>query len=59
MSNLKYNIFTLVLLIVFPPAGIAMICSKRNRLALLAKILIIIFDLMWLTIICLLLIYSR
>ncbi len=59
MSNPTYNILTFVLLIVFPPAGIAMICSKRNHLALLAKILIIILDLLWLTVICMLMIFSR
>lgn len=59
MSDIKYKILTFAFLIIFPPAGIAFICFRRNKMTILGKAVIIFFDLMWMAVIGLLLIYSR
>ena len=58
LTNTQYKILTVLLLFIFPPVGIALLCSKRSILPLIGKILIITANVFYFLFILILMIYS-
>jgi len=58
LTNTQYKLLTALLLFIFPPVGIALLCSNRIILPLIGKILIIVIDVLYFLFVLMTMIYS-
>ena len=58
IENLQYKLLTIISLLILPPLGIGMLCSSKIKMNTLAKVLIIIVDFSYFTILLMVLIFT-